>query len=54
MLVLWQDFQGSTVDFGRVLLHQGGHPERDDRNPKVPRRGEGHQQGCKIQSAARL
>lgn len=35
----FQDLQGSVVDFGRILQHQGGHPECDDRSAQVLGRG---------------
>lgn len=38
-IVVIQDLQGSVVDLGRVLQHQGRHPECDDRSPQVLGRG---------------
>lgn len=38
-VVTFQDLQGSVVDPGRVLQHQGRHPERDDGSAQVPGRG---------------
>lgn len=38
-VVTFQDLQGSVVDPGRILQHQGRHPERDDGSAQVPGRG---------------
>lgn len=35
-VVTFQDLQGSVVDPGRILQHQGRHPERDDGSAQVP------------------
>lgn len=38
-VVTFQDLQGGVVDPGRILQHQGRHPERDDGSAQVPGRG---------------
>lgn len=38
-VVTFQDLQRSIMDPGRVLQHEGRHPERDDRSAQVPGRG---------------
>lgn len=38
-VVTFQDLQGSIMDPGRILQHQGRHPECDDRSAQVPGRG---------------
>lgn len=39
IFVTFQDLQGSVVDPGRILQHQGRHPERDDGSTQVFGRG---------------